>query len=55
MLPMDVSYRSVDELATFYIFRWVNNVFHILLKIWHIIVWLGSNCLGESIPIVQNL
>ena len=24
--------RSVDELATFYIFRWVSNVFNILFK-----------------------
>ena len=43
-------YRSVDELTTFYILRWVNNVFHILLKIWHIIVWFGPNCLGKSTP-----
>ena len=42
--------RSVDELTTFYILRWVNNVFHILLKIWHIIVWFGPNCLGKSTP-----
>ena len=40
--------RSVDELTAFYILRWVNNVFHILLKIWHIIVWFGPNCLGKS-------
>ena len=40
--------RSIDELATFYIFRWVNNVFHILLKMLHIIVWFGPNCLGKS-------
>ena len=40
-------YRSVDELTAFYILRWV---FHILLKIWHIIVWLGPNCLGKSTP-----
>ena len=40
-------HRSVDEL-TFYILRWVNNVFHILLKIQHIIVWFGPNCLGKS-------
>ena len=31
-------YRSVDELTTFDILRWVNNVFHILLKIYHIII-----------------
>ena len=43
-------HRSVDELTTFYILRWVNNVFHILLKIWHIIVWFGPNCLGKSTP-----
>ena len=42
--------RSVDELTTFYILRWVNNVFHILLKIWHIIVWFGPNCSGKSTP-----
>ena len=42
--------RSVDELTTFYILRWVNNVFHILLKIWHIIVWFAPNCLGKSTP-----
>ena len=42
--------RSVDELTTFYILRWVNNVFHILLKIWYIIVWFGPNCLGKSTP-----
>ena len=42
--------RSVDELTTFYILRWVNNVFHILLKIWHIIVWFGPNCVGKSTP-----
>ena len=30
--------------------RWVNNVFHILLKIWHIIVWFGPNCSGKSTP-----
>ena len=42
--------RSVDDLTTFYIFRWVNHVFHILLKIWHIVVWLGPNCLGKSTP-----
>ena len=40
--------RSVDELATFYIFRWVSNVFHILLQNCHIIVWFGTNCLGKS-------
>ena len=43
-------HRSVDELTTFYIFRCVNNVFDILLKIWHIIVWFGPNCLGKSTP-----
>ena len=42
--------RSVDELTTFYILRWVNNVFHILLKILHIIVWFGPNCSGKSTP-----
>ena len=42
--------RSVDELTTFYILRWVNNVFHILLKIWHIIVWFGPNYSGKSTP-----
>ena len=41
--------RSVDELPTFYIFRWINNVFHILLKKWHI-MWFGPNCLGKSTP-----
>ena len=45
-----INSRSVDELTAFYILRWVNNVFHILLKIWHIIVWFGPNCLGKSTP-----
>ena len=44
------SHRSVDELATFYIFRWVNNVFHILLFFLYIIVWFGPNCLGKNTP-----
>ena len=26
----------------------LNNVFHILLKMWHIIVWFGPNCFGKS-------
>ena len=42
--------RSVDELTTFYIFQWVNNVFLILLKMWHIVVWFGPNWLGKSTP-----
>ena len=49
-LTRQTPYRSVDELTTFYILRWVNNVFHILLKIWHIIVWFGPNCSGKSTP-----
>ena len=49
-LWMHLTDISVNELTTFYILRWVNNVFHILLKIWHIIVWFGPNCLGKSTP-----
>ena len=43
-------HRSVDELTTFDILRWVNNVFHILLKICHIIVWFGPIWLEKSTP-----
>ena len=49
-LKLSIPYRSVYELTAFYILLWVNNVFHILLKIWHIIVWFGPNCLGKSTP-----
>ena len=44
--PPSTACRSVDELTTFC----VNKVFHILLKIWHNIVWFGPICLGKSTP-----
>ena len=48
-------HRSVDELATSYIFRWVSNVFHILLKYKHNNVWLGPSCVGKTSPTFQNI
>ena len=47
--------RSVDELATFYIFRLVSNDFHILLKYMHNSVRLGPVCVGKSYPTFHNL
>ena len=49
MLPIniDLYYRNVDELATFNIFRWVSNVFHILLNYMYNNVWFGPICVEK--------
>ena len=47
--------RSVDELSTFYIFRWVSNDFHILLKYMHNSVMFGPVFVGKGYPTFHNL